>query len=75
MSAGEEKSAATSSKADPGDGIRKIRTTNIFRAVNFELYAKPVSVLLVVCFCSLVFINHFMSSFQAASFWQLPGKQ
>lgn len=27
----------------PGEGLRSLRTTGIFRAVNFELYAKPVS--------------------------------
>lgn len=26
----------------PGDGIRSMRSTNVFRAINFELYAKPV---------------------------------
>jgi hypothetical protein len=25
-----------------GEGIRSVRTTSVFRAVNFELYAKPV---------------------------------
>ncbi|KAL0269519.1 UNVERIFIED_CONTAM: hypothetical protein PYX00_007223 [Menopon gallinae] len=25
----------------PGDGLRSIRTTNLFRALNFELYTKP----------------------------------
>jgi len=25
----------------PGDGLRSVRTTGVFRAVNFELYAKP----------------------------------
>lgn len=30
-------------KAAPGDGIRSMRSTTLFRAVNFELYAKPVS--------------------------------
>lgn len=29
-------------KAQPGDGIRSLRSTGLFRAVNFELYAKPV---------------------------------
>lgn len=28
----------------PGDGLRSLRSTGIFRVVNFELYAKPVSV-------------------------------
>lgn len=27
----------------PGEGIRSVRSTNVFRALNFELYAKPVS--------------------------------
>ncbi|XP_011864875.1 PREDICTED: small integral membrane protein 8 [Vollenhovia emeryi] len=25
----------------PGDGLRSLRSTTLFRAVNFELYAKP----------------------------------
>ncbi|CAH0557336.1 unnamed protein product [Brassicogethes aeneus] len=25
----------------PGDGIRSLKTSRIFKAVNFELYAKP----------------------------------
>lgn len=29
-------------KYQPGEGIRSMRTTGVFRAVNFELYAKPV---------------------------------
>jgi hypothetical protein len=28
----------------PGDGLRSLRATGIFRVVNFELYAKPVSI-------------------------------
>ncbi|XP_058826186.1 small integral membrane protein 8 [Topomyia yanbarensis] len=27
--------------SSPGDGIRSMRSTNVFRAINFELYAKP----------------------------------
>ena len=27
----------------PGEGIRKLRTSNVFRTLNFELYVKPVS--------------------------------
>lgn len=30
---------------EPGDGIRGSRTTGVFRAVNFELFAKPVRTL------------------------------
>jgi len=26
----------------PGDGIRSLKTSGVFRAVNFELYARPV---------------------------------
>lgn len=29
--------------AQPGSGIRSTRTTSVFRAVNFELFATPVS--------------------------------
>ncbi|KAL0106578.1 hypothetical protein PUN28_016343 [Cardiocondyla obscurior] len=28
-------------EAAPGDGLRSLRSTTLFRAVNFELYAKP----------------------------------
>lgn len=29
-------------KTTPGDGIRSLRTSRIFRVINFELYSKPV---------------------------------
>lgn len=29
-------------KYSPGEGLRSLRTTNLFRVVNYELYAKPV---------------------------------
>ena len=32
-------------KSEPGEGLRSVATTNVFRAVNFELYAKPVRIL------------------------------
>lgn len=28
-------------KAQPGDGLRSLRSSYAFRAINFELYAKP----------------------------------
>lgn len=28
---------------NPGEGIRSMQSTTAFRAINFELYAKPVS--------------------------------
>ena len=33
----------TGTKEASGDGIRSIRTTNLFQIINFELYVKPVS--------------------------------
>ena len=35
-----------------GQGLGSLRTTKVFRAINFELYAKPVSnnILLIVSF-------------------------
>lgn len=30
-------------KYQPGEGIRSMKTTGVFRVVNYELYAKPVS--------------------------------
>nr|CAI5818557.1 unnamed protein product [Callosobruchus analis] len=30
----------------PGDGLRSVRTTTLFRAVNFELYTKPNAVIM-----------------------------
>jgi hypothetical protein len=35
-------STATNEPAAPGEGIRSLKTSGVFRAVNFELYAKPV---------------------------------
>ncbi|PSN30473.1 Small integral membrane protein 8 [Blattella germanica] len=32
----------------PGDGLRSLRSTGIFRAVNFELYAKPNAVIMAL---------------------------
>ena len=28
----------------PGEGIRKLKTSNVFRTLNFELYVRPVSI-------------------------------
>lgn len=33
-----------SNKEKPGDGLRSMRSTTAFRVINFELYAKPVSI-------------------------------
>ncbi|XP_002734389.1 small integral membrane protein 8-like [Saccoglossus kowalevskii] len=31
----------------PGDGIRGVRTTSLFKAVNFELFVKPNKVVMI----------------------------
>lgn len=31
-----------SKESAPGDGIRSLRSTMLFRAINYELYVKPV---------------------------------
>ena len=36
------KMAPTGKEPEAGGGIRSARTTNVFRVVNFELFAKPV---------------------------------
>lgn len=35
--------AAPEKVHQPGEGIRSMKTSQAFRALNFELYAKPVS--------------------------------
>lgn len=37
-------STQTVPKPQPGDGIRSLQSTSVFRAINFELYAKPVNI-------------------------------
>ena len=37
----EPKIAEQPKKAEPGEGIRSMKSTTAFRAINFELYAKP----------------------------------
>ncbi|KAK6621592.1 hypothetical protein RUM44_001399 [Polyplax serrata] len=33
-------------KSTPGDGIRSMKTSNLFRALNFELYVKPNNIVM-----------------------------
>ncbi|GJQ86445.1 hypothetical protein Trydic_g10352 [Trypoxylus dichotomus] len=35
-----------STEAKPGDGIRSLPTSKLFRVVNFELYTKPNAVIM-----------------------------
>ncbi|XP_012525992.1 small integral membrane protein 8 [Monomorium pharaonis] len=32
----------------PGDGLRSLRSTTLFRAVNFELYVKPNKIIMIL---------------------------
>ncbi|XP_015604404.1 small integral membrane protein 8 [Cephus cinctus] len=34
--------------ASPGDGLRSLRSTMLFRAINYELYVKPNSVIMAM---------------------------
>ncbi|KAF6212337.1 hypothetical protein GE061_012859 [Apolygus lucorum] len=35
-------------ESKPGDGIRSMKTSNVFRAINFELYAAPNKVIMAM---------------------------
>ncbi|KAH0560277.1 small integral membrane protein 8 [Cotesia glomerata] len=40
--------------AAPGDGLRSVRTTMLFRAVNFELYARPNMVIMALGLTAMI---------------------
>ena len=40
---GSGSSSKSAGETHGGDGIRSLKTSGVFRAVNFELYAKPVN--------------------------------
>lgn len=46
-------------EAAPGDGLRSLRSTMLFRAVNYELYVRPVrlinAITLKQCFFEILF--------------------
>lgn len=37
------KQTAKPAEPAPGDGLRSLKSTTLFRAINYELYIKPVS--------------------------------
>ncbi|KAM7355161.1 small integral membrane protein 8 isoform 1-T2 [Cochliomyia hominivorax] len=39
-------SQKSSPAAEPGDGIRQVKTTSVFRLINFELYTKPNKIIM-----------------------------
>jgi len=52
-----EKATATNvgkGEPSPGDGLRSLQTSSIFRAVNFELYTRPVKEIIPFRFMSFV---------------------
>ena len=57
----------------PGDGIRSLRTTNVFRVVNFELYAKPNVVVmglgLFAMACSLGYIAYMRRKYEGMGYY------
>lgn len=41
--------------ATPGDGIRSLKTSRVFRIINFELYSKPNKIIMVLGLASVSF--------------------
>ncbi|XP_012141882.1 small integral membrane protein 8 [Megachile rotundata] len=35
-------------KPEPGDGLRSLKSTTLFRAINYELYVKPNKVIMIL---------------------------
>ncbi|XP_011173101.1 small integral membrane protein 8 [Solenopsis invicta] len=38
----------------PGDGLRSLRSTTLFRAINFELYTKPNKTVMILGILAIV---------------------
>lgn len=55
----------------PGEGIRSMRSTTLFRAVNFELYAKPVSNAIILFHKQNYIETHISSLVRILSLWRL----
>ncbi|XP_031842701.2 small integral membrane protein 8 isoform X3 [Nomia melanderi] len=50
-------------KAEPGDGLRSLKSTMFFRAVNYELYVRPNKVIMIfgaVTICSCLGYIYYM---------------
>ncbi|XP_034254825.1 small integral membrane protein 8 [Thrips palmi] len=60
-------------EATPGDGIRSLKTSNVFRVVNFELYAKPNAVImglgLVAMAGSLAYIAYMRHKYEGMGYY------
>ncbi|CAG9865270.1 unnamed protein product [Phyllotreta striolata] len=57
----------------PGDGLRSLRTTSLFRAVNFELYAKPNIAIMAVGLVALAgcagYIAYMRSKYEGLGYY------
>jgi len=60
-------------KTQPGDGIRSMQSTPLFRAVNFELYAKPNIVVMAIggiCFATaLGYMAYMRSKYESLGYY------
>ncbi|XP_055377229.1 small integral membrane protein 8 [Condylostylus longicornis] len=60
-------------EAKPGDGIRSLRTSTAFRALNFELYAKPNAIIMAIgCVCfatALGYIAYMRSKYEDMGYY------
>ncbi|KAJ3654136.1 hypothetical protein Zmor_013347 [Zophobas morio] len=68
--------------AAPGDGLRSVRTTTLFKAVNFELYVKPNLVIMglgITAFCGcLAYITYMRNKYESQGYYsavQEDGKE
>nr|CAD7407511.1 unnamed protein product [Timema poppensis] len=57
----------------PGDGLRSLKTSNVFRAINFELYAKPNAVImglgLLALSISVGYIAYMRSKYEGMGYY------
>ncbi|XP_037929289.1 small integral membrane protein 8-like isoform X2 [Teleopsis dalmanni] len=57
----------------PGDGIRAVRTTSVFRLLNFELYAKPNKIIMgvgIACFAGVLgYITYMRSKYEDLGYY------
>lgn len=45
---------------NPGEGIRSMRSTGVFRLINFELYTKPVRI--IAEYSNIYYVHKYMST-------------
>lgn len=56
----------SSNTEKPGEGIRSLKSSTAFRVINFELYAKPVSI--IVYYVRLCYISTALTSTSGYTF-------